>query len=110
MGLLGSMEPLKTTKEEAHDYSTKLKDMMRLMENTMETMYTYDALYNEINMNYDILSYQREEIEERNSEIEGSLIQGQTLIDEAQSCILGSENNLQVKILKFDAKTDKLKH
>ena len=94
------MEPFANAKEQAHTYSIKLKDVMKNLESTMETAFTYDTLYNEINMTYDILSYQREEIDEMHSVIKASLDTGNTLVEEAKGCIIDSENNLQVIIAK----------
>lgn len=94
--LVLSMEPLTKTKEEAHNHSIKLKDMMKILENTMETMFTYDTLYSEVNMTYEVLTYQQDEINEMNSDLTGSVDQGKTLVDEARGCIIDSENNIQV--------------
>lgn len=88
------MLPLTQAKESAHNYSLKLKDMMKNMETTMETMFTYDTLYNEVNMTYEILSYQQEGVDEMNSEIKDSLEEGITLVEEARGCIVDSENNI----------------
>ncbi|XP_014204068.2 laminin subunit alpha-1 [Copidosoma floridanum] len=93
--LLALIEPLDSAKEKAHDFSVKMKDMMKIMENTMETMFSYDTLYNEINMTYEVLSYQQEEISDKSSEINGSLNKGQNLIVEAKGCVVDSENNIQ---------------
>lgn len=96
-----SIEPLEQCKEEANNISLKLNDMMKIMETTMETMFTYDTLYNEANSTYIILAYQQNDIENENSDIKRSIEEGKTLIDEAKGCILDSENNLQVPSLFF---------
>ncbi|XP_011501171.1 PREDICTED: laminin subunit alpha-1 [Ceratosolen solmsi marchali] len=97
--LLISMEPITKVKEEGKKYSLKLKDTMNNIENTMETMFSYDTLYNEINMTYDILSYQREEITEINTTIMESINKETILIDEARSCIINNETIIHAQSL-----------
>jgi RNase P/RNase MRP subunit POP5 len=90
------MEPIIKAKEEAHKYSLKFKDIMKNIESSMEMIFSYDTLNNEIYMAYDILSYQREGIDEMNSTIMESVMQGKTLVNEANICIINSENDLAV--------------
>lgn len=93
---MGEMEPLSVAKEEAHNFSLKLKDTWKNLETTMETMYSYDTLYNEVNMTYEMLSFHQKGISDMNFVIRESLDQGQTLIDAAKVCTADGENNLQV--------------
>lgn len=98
-GLVASMEPVSIAKEEAHNFSLKLKDVMKNLETTMEIMFTYDTMYNEVNETYEELSFHQNGISEKNSVIEESLNQGKSLIDEAKTCISDGENHLQVTFL-----------
>ncbi|XP_076751939.1 wing blister [Xylocopa sonorina] len=45
-------EALAIAQDEAEDYSVKLNDMRNIIEDTMETLFTYDGLYNDINQTY----------------------------------------------------------
>ena len=96
--LLIFMEPVTQIKDDTHNFSLKLKDVMKNMETITENMYSYDTLYNEVNVSYDLFSYQQQGINEMHTAINDSLDQGVTLVDEAKGCIVDSENNLRVRI------------
>ncbi|XP_050482872.1 laminin subunit alpha-1 isoform X2 [Bombus huntii] len=87
--------PLATAQNNAEEYSIKLTDMRNIIENTMETLFTYDGLYNNINQTYQEAKNYCSEIDMLRSTINASLTEGEKLIDETRSFIVNFQNNVQ---------------
>ena len=94
--LLSSMEPLARVKQETHNYTLHVKEMIDYVENIWETMLTYDSFYSEVNTTYDVFLLQKNDVDNLNSNILQSLDRGQTLVEEGLKCVMEAENNLQV--------------
>lgn len=88
--------PLAIAQNSAEEYSIKLTDMRNVIENTMETLFTYDGLYNNINQTYQEAKNYRSEIDMLRSTINVSLTEGEKLINETRSFIVDFQNNVQV--------------
>lgn len=82
--------------DDAEDYAAKLKDMRRIIENTMETLFNYDNLYNNINNTFVEAKNQCTRIEVLRDETNESITDGEKLVDEARGLLIDAENNIQV--------------
>ena len=63
----------------------------------MEELYTYDGLYNDINMTYEEVEFQSEKVNFLKVEILESIDEGKKLNEEAKGFVVDSENNFQVR-------------
>ncbi|XP_023288824.1 laminin subunit alpha-2 [Orussus abietinus] len=88
-------ESLAKTKKIAEILSDKVKDLRTILEDTMETLFTYDGFYKEINRTLDDLKYHRNKITGLNYDILESINEGDKLINDARKSILDSEKNFQ---------------
>ncbi|XP_015607311.1 laminin subunit alpha-1 [Cephus cinctus] len=88
-------EPLMKAKKDALNTSRKLHDLRTIIESTMETLFTYDGLYNEINNTLDDTNYQYSLIRGLKNEITETTDEGEKLIDEAEGFFIDSQNNFQ---------------
>ncbi|XP_067203705.1 laminin subunit alpha-1 isoform X2 [Linepithema humile] len=93
--LYNATEPLAAAQDDAEDYAVKLKDMRRIIENTMETLFNYDNLYNNINSTLAETKNQCVRIEMLRDETNESLTDGEKLVDEARGLLIDAENNIQ---------------
>ncbi|XP_043600424.1 laminin subunit alpha-1 isoform X4 [Bombus pyrosoma] len=87
--------PLAIAQNMAEEYSTKLTDMRNIIENTMETLFTYDGLYNNINQTYQEAKNYCSEIDMLRGTINASLTEGEKLINETRGFIVDFQNNVQ---------------
>ncbi|XP_076279706.1 wing blister isoform X1 [Lasioglossum baleicum] len=93
--LYDATEPLAIAQDDVEEYSLKVSDMRTVIEGTMETLFTYDSLYNSIN---DTLGKARTHcigINDARNEINESISDGEKLIDETRGFIIDINNNLQ---------------
>lgn len=92
-------EPLAAAQDDAEDYAVKLKDMRTVVEDTMETLFTYDGLYNGINRTFVDTKEQCVRIGTLRDETNKSIAEGEDLIDQARGFLVDAENNIQVPML-----------
>ncbi|XP_035736479.1 laminin subunit alpha-1-like [Vespa mandarinia] len=89
-----STEPIMIAQEDTDDFTLKLNDMKKILEETMEILFTYDGLYKNINETYvefendcNRINAFAKEIDAINDKIQ--------LIDEAKGFIIDAQNDLQ---------------
>jgi len=92
---------LAAAQDDAEDYAIKLKDMRRIIENTMEALFNYDNLYNNINSTLAEVKNQCTRIEMLRDETNESLADGEKLVEEARGLLIDAENNVQVWIFLY---------
>lgn len=88
-------EPLAAAQDNAKDYEIKLDDMRTVIESTMETLFSYDSLYNRINGTFVEAKNQCARIEMLHDETNGTITEGKKLVDEARGLLVDAENNIQ---------------
>lgn len=88
---------IEKTKEAATKYSEKLDDFETKIEETMETFFTYDGLYSELNKSFEEANYNRNQIKNLNADIINSIDEGNNLVEEARGCLLDAQNNFEVR-------------
>nr|XP_012147088.1 PREDICTED: laminin subunit alpha-2 isoform X4 [Megachile rotundata]XP_012147089.1 PREDICTED: laminin subunit alpha-2 isoform X4 [Megachile rotundata] len=93
--LYDATEPLAMAQEEAENYSMKLNDTRSIIEQTMETLFTYDGLYNNINQTLLEARNHCGEIDMLRNEVNESINEGQKLTDETRGFIIDIQNNIQ---------------
>ncbi|XP_032674953.1 laminin subunit alpha-1 isoform X4 [Odontomachus brunneus] len=99
-------EPLATAQDDAEDYAVKLKDIRTVVEGTMETLFTYDGLYNGINRTFVDTKEQCARIGMLHDETNKSIAEGEDLVDQARGFLIDAENNIQ----DLPSLRDKLAH
>lgn len=90
------IQPLDKIKLKTAQYSRKLDELKLHIQNTMETLFTYDSLFNKINNTYGGVQYQSDNINIVNADTLGMIDEGIKLNEEAKSFIIGSNNNFEV--------------
>ncbi|XP_078049383.1 wing blister isoform X2 [Augochlora pura] len=86
--------PLAIAQAGAEEYSLKVDDMRNVTEYTMETLFTYDGLYNNINDTFGKAKAVCIGINDMRNEINESISDGENLIDETRGLIIDIKNNL----------------
>lgn len=94
-------EPLATAQDDAEEYAVKLNDMRTVIEDTMETLFSYDGLYNSINRTFIETKDQCARIGMLRDETNESIAEGEKLVDEARGLLVDAENNVQVRRLNW---------
>lgn len=94
--LYDATEPLADAQDDAKDYEVKLDDMRTVLENTMETLFNYDGLYNHINGTFAETKNQCAHIKMLHDEMNETITEGKKLIDEARGLLIDTENDIQV--------------
>lgn len=94
--LYDATEPLAAAQDDAKDYEIKLDDMRTNIENTMETLFSYDNLYNRINGTFVETKNQCARIEMLRDETNETITEEKKLVDEAHDLLVNAENNIQV--------------
>lgn len=89
-------EPLAVAQNDAKNYEIKLNDMRTIIENTMETLFSYDSLYNHINGTFIEAKDQCARIEILRDETTETVTEGKKLVNEARDLLVDAENNIQV--------------
>ena len=69
------------------------------IEETMETFFTYDGLYSELNRTFGEVDYNRNQIKDLDSDITDLIDDGNNLVEEARGCLLDAQNNFHVRYL-----------
>lgn len=100
--LYDATEPLAIAQDDAEEYSIKLNDVRSIIEETMETLFTYDGLYNDINQTFSEAKNHCNEINALRNNINASIIEGGKLTNETRGFILDFQNNVQVRIDGID--------
>lgn len=85
------------TKKETEKYSGKLADLRENIEKLMETFFTYDGIYTELNKTYSEIDRNRNQINNYNSEINEWIKDGRELIEESEGCLIDAQNNFEVR-------------
>ncbi|XP_036145001.1 laminin subunit alpha-1 isoform X3 [Monomorium pharaonis] len=93
--LYDATEPLAATQDDVKDYEIKLDDMQMIMENTMETLFSYDSLYNHINGTFSETENQCAHIGMLRDKTNEAITEGKKLVDEAHGLFVDAENNIQ---------------
>ncbi|KZC04266.1 Laminin subunit alpha-1 [Dufourea novaeangliae] len=93
--LYDATEPLAIAQDDVEDYSLKVNDMRTVIEDTMETLFTYDGLYNGINQTLGEARNHCGEINVLKNEMNESITEGEKLRDETSGFIVDIQNNLQ---------------
>ncbi|XP_076668102.1 wing blister isoform X2 [Andrena cerasifolii] len=88
-------EPLAVAQDDAEEYSVKLNDMRNVIEDTMETLFTYDGLYNSINQTLAQARGHCNKINELRSEVNASVSEGEKLNEETRGFVIDMQNNIQ---------------
>ncbi|XP_014473552.1 PREDICTED: laminin subunit alpha-1 isoform X2 [Dinoponera quadriceps] len=99
-------EPLAAAQDDAEDYEVKLKDVRTIVEDTMETLFSYDGLYNSINRTLVETKQQCIRIGTLRDETNKSVAEGEDLVDQARGFLVDAENNVQ----DLPSLRDKLAH
>lgn len=94
--LYDATEPLAIAQDDAEEYAVKLNDMRNIIEDTMETLYSYDTLYNNINQTTLEARSSCSEIDMLRGEVNESINEGEKLIDETRGFIIDLQINIQV--------------
>lgn len=94
--LYDATEPLAAAQDDAKDYEIKLNDIRTIIENTMETLFSYDNLYNHINGTSAEAKNQCVRIGMLRDETNETITEGKKLINEARDLLVNAENNIQV--------------
>lgn len=68
----------------------------------METLFTYDGLYNDINQTFSEAKDYCNEVNSLRNNINSSIIEGEKLTNETRGFILDFQNNVQVGIDRID--------
>jgi len=89
-------EPLAIAQNDAKNYEMKLNDMRTIIENTMETLFSYDSLYNHINGTFIEAKDQCAHIGILRDETNETITEGKKLVNEARDLLVDAENNIQV--------------
>lgn len=100
--LYDATEPLAIAQDDVEEYSIKLNDMRSIIEETMETLFTYDGLYNDINQTFLEAKNYCDEITVLHNNINASIIEGDKLTNETRGFILDFQNNVQVRIRRWN--------
>lgn len=95
--LYDATEPLSAAQDDTKDYEIKLDDMRTVVERTMETLFSYDGLYNHINKTHVETRNQCTRIQTLHEGTNESISDGKKLIDEALGLLLDAGNNIQVR-------------
>lgn len=85
--------------EDTDDFTLKLNDMKKILEETMEILFTYDGLYKDINKTYVEFENYCNRITALAKEID-AMNDGKQLIDEAKGFIINTQNDLQVSMIE----------
>ncbi|XP_076178093.1 laminin subunit alpha-1-like [Ptiloglossa arizonensis] len=93
--LYDATEPLAIAQDDAEEYTMKLNDMRNVIEDTMETLFNYDKLYNNINQTYVQARNSCDEIYILQKEVNESITTGEKLTDETRGFIVDIQNNVQ---------------
>nr|XP_034195684.1 laminin subunit alpha-1 isoform X1 [Osmia lignaria] len=93
--LYDATEPLAIAQDDAEEYAVKLNDMRNIIEDTMETLYSYDTLYNNINQTLLEARNSCSEIDMLRSAVNESINEGEKLIDETRGFIIDLQINIQ---------------
>ncbi|EFN76045.1 Laminin subunit alpha-1 [Harpegnathos saltator] len=88
-------EPLAAIQDDTEDYTVKLNDITTVVEDTMETLFTYDGLYNGINKTFIDTKEQCARIGTLRGETNKTIVEGQNLVDEARGFLVDAENDIQ---------------
>ncbi|CAL7932952.1 unnamed protein product [Xylocopa violacea] len=88
-------EPLAIAQDEVEDYSEKLNDMRNIIEDTMETLFTYDGLYNEINRTYLEGKNYCNEINMLRGAVDAPITEAVKLTNETRGFIVHFQDNMQ---------------
>ncbi|XP_039307072.1 laminin subunit alpha-1 isoform X3 [Solenopsis invicta] len=93
--LYDATEPLAAVQDDVKDYEIKLDDIRMIMENTMETLFSYDSLYNGINGTFAEAKNYCTRIGMLHDETNETITEGKNLVDEAQGLLVDAESNIQ---------------
>ncbi|KAG6795480.1 laminin subunit alpha-2 isoform X2 [Apis mellifera caucasica] len=93
--LYDATEPLAIAQDDAEEYSIKLNDVRSIIEETMETLFTYDGLYNDINETFSKAKNHCDEINGLRNNVNSSIVEGEKLTNETRGFILDFQNNVQ---------------
>ncbi|KAL0132326.1 hypothetical protein PUN28_000249 [Cardiocondyla obscurior] len=93
--LYDATEPLTIAQNDAKDFKIKLNDVRTIIENTMETLFSYDNLYNRINETYIEAKDQCARIETLRDGTNESITEGKNFVDESRGLLIDAENNMQ---------------
>ncbi|XP_043271259.1 laminin subunit alpha-1 [Venturia canescens] len=88
-------EPLENLTNKSENYSSRLDNLNTYVEDTTEALYSYDVLYNEINMTYEEADFRYGKVNLLNVEVLESINEGKKLNDEAKGFVVDSQNNFQ---------------
>jgi len=91
-------KPLAAIKDEAEDYAAKLNDIRTVIKDTMETLFSYNNLYNRINETHIDVKNQCTRIEMLHNKTNQSIAEGKEFINEARGLLIDAENNIQVRV------------
>ncbi|RLU21684.1 hypothetical protein DMN91_006060 [Ooceraea biroi] len=93
--LYDASEPLAAIRDDVEDYIAKLNDMRTVIKDTMETLFSYDGLYNRINETHIDIKNQFTRIRALHDKTNQSIAEGEEFIDKARGMLLDAENNIQ---------------
>nr|XP_031843946.1 laminin subunit alpha-1 isoform X2 [Nomia melanderi] len=93
--LYDATEPLAIAQDDAEEYWLKVNDMRHVIESTMETLFTYDGSYNNINDSLTKARAHCNDITVITNEVNKSISEGEKLTDETRGFIIDIQNNIQ---------------
>ena len=94
-------EDIQKLKTSATKYSEKLDDMELNIEETMETLFTYDGLYNELNRTLNEADYKSNQINDLRADIVNWIDENKSLVEKAKESLNDAQNNFQVRVFKI---------
>lgn len=100
--LYHATEPLAIAQDDVEEYSVKLDDMRNIIEDTMETLYTYDGAYIKINETLSEARNNCNEIKMIHNTINTTLTEGEKLTNETQGFIIDFKNNALVRMSEMN--------
>lgn len=96
--LYDATEPLANAQDDAEEYTDKLNNMRNVIEETMETLFTYDGLYNSINQTLVQARGFCNEIKIIGKEVNESIGEGRKFKEETRGFVIDMQNNFQVRM------------
>lgn len=92
-------------KNKSETYFSRLENLGTYVEDANEALYSYDVLYNEINMTYEEADFRYGKVNLLNVEVLESINEGKKLNDEARGFVVDSQNNFQVRVTRFSLRS-----
>lgn len=94
--LFDATEPIAVAMTNVTEYNYKVDSLRTILENTMESLFTYEGFRNKINKTYEGITHRCSEISQLNADITKSMDKGSKMNEESIGFVIDSENNFLV--------------